>query len=228
MTYSLPASRAWRGRGREPGLSVLLVLELLVMFVVLPLDEMGILTHWLTDAAIVLAILAASLVVSRHRVAVVAIIASAALAGWTSWMRGHAPTTVNISLQFLAIMIYIATLMLVVGAAVFAPGRVTVHRVQGAVVLYVKLAMFFAYADRLLAVLIPGSYSPVDGPGAITEGTRALYFSLITLTSTGYGDIVPLHPLARSLANLEALIGQLFPATLLARLVTLELDARKQ
>ena len=53
-----------------------------------------------------------------------------------------------------------------------------------------------------------------------------IYFSFVTLTSTGYGDIVPMHPIARSLANLEAIIGQLYPATLLARLVTLELEGR--
>jgi len=49
----------------------------------------------------------------------------------------------------------------------------------------------------------------------------------VTLTTTGYGDVVPLHPFARSLATLEAVIGQLFPATLLARLVTLELQGRR-
>ena len=52
------------------------------------------------------------------------------------------------------------------------------------------------------------------------------YLSFVTLTSTGYGDIVPLHPLARSLCNIEAVIGQLYPATILARLVTLELGRR--
>jgi hypothetical protein len=45
----------------------------------------------------------------------------------------------------------------------------------------------------------------------------------VTLTTTGYGDIAPLHPYARSLANVEAIIGQIYPATLLARLVTHEL-----
>jgi hypothetical protein len=53
---------------------------------------------------------------------------------------------------------------------------------------------------------------------------NTLYFSLstlTTLTTTGFGDIAPLHPLVRSIANLESVIGQLFPATLLARLVTL-------
>jgi len=56
---------------------------------------------------------------------------------------------------------------------------------------------------------------------------RLLYFSLATLTTTGYGDIVPLHSVARSQATLEAVIGQLYPATLLARLVTLEMQGRR-
>ena len=54
-----------------------------------------------------------------------------------------------------------------------------------------------------------------------------IYFSLITLTTTGYGDIVPMHAYARGLVNIEAVIGQLYPATLLARLVTLELKSRQ-
>jgi hypothetical protein len=53
-----------------------------------------------------------------------------------------------------------------------------------------------------------------------------IYFSFVTLTTIGYGDVVPLHPYARGLANVEAIIGQLYPATLLARLVTLELAVR--
>jgi hypothetical protein len=55
--------------------------------------------------------------------------------------------------------------------------------------------------------------------------SKLVYFSFVTLTSVGYGDIVPVHPVARSLCNLESIIGQLYPATLLARLVTLELQS---
>lgn len=47
-----------------------------------------------------------------------------------------------------------------------------------------------------------------------------VYFRLTTLTSTGYGDIMPVHPAAGSLANLEGVIGQLFLTILLARLVS--------
>jgi hypothetical protein len=54
------------------------------------------------------------------------------------------------------------------------------------------------------------------------------YMSFVTLTSTGYGDIVPVHPFARSLCNIESVIGQVYPATLLARIVTLELRGPSQ
>jgi hypothetical protein len=56
---------------------------------------------------------------------------------------------------------------------------------------------------------------------------RWLYYSFVTLTTVGYGDITPVGPLARSLAILEALTGQLYPAILLARLVALEVGSRK-
>ena len=55
-----------------------------------------------------------------------------------------------------------------------------------------------------------------------------IYYSFVTLTTIGYGDIVPVNSFARGLANLEAIIGQLYPATLLARFVTLELESRRR
>ena len=78
----------------------------------------------------------------------------------------------------------------------------------------------------LIGLLDPGAISGLtpEGPKIVSD---LIYFSFVTLTSTGYGDIVPVHPLARSLCNLEAIIGQLFPATLLARLVILELENRR-
>jgi 8-oxo-dGTP diphosphatase len=59
------------------------------------------------------------------------------------------------------------------------------------------------------------------------DSNPQFYFSCTTLTSTGFGDIVPIHSFTRSLANLEAIVGQLYPATLLARIVTLELQVRR-
>ena len=82
------------------------------------------------------------------------------------------------------------------------------------------MGLIFANAYRACALLLHPSFSVL--PSASNGSLSALlYFSLSTLTTTGFGDITPAHPFIRSMANLEAVIGQLYPATLLARLVTL-------
>ena len=67
--------------------------------------------------------------------------------------------------------------------------------------------------------------TPLGGP---EEVATMLYFSLTTLTTTGYGDIVPVDPFARSLANLESVLGQFFLAITVTRLVTMELEDRRR
>jgi hypothetical protein len=97
----------------------------------------------------------------------------------------------------------------VVSRAVFAPGRVTYHRVIGAVLLYLTIGHIFVGLYGVTGLLAPHAFSGLnlaEGPTLISDLT---YFSFVTLTSTGYGDIVPVQPLARSLCNIEAIIGQL-------------------
>ena len=114
----------------------------------------------------------------------------------------------------------------VVARRVFARGVVTVHRVTGAILLYLNVAALFGVAYRALSVLDPNAFQWTGGrqPSSPKDMTAAYnYLSLTTITTTGYGDVYPVHWLARSLANLEAVFGQLFPATLLTRLIALEL-----
>jgi hypothetical protein len=77
-----------------------------------------------------------------------------------------------------------------------------------------------------VGVLIPKAFSGLVLEDNASFTSSAIYFSFVTLTTVGYGDIVPVHPIARSLCNLEAICGQLYPATLLARIVTLEVGSR--
>ncbi len=61
----------------------------------------------------------------------------------------------------------------------------------------------------------------------MASGRQWIYYSLVTLTTMGYGDITPVAPVARSLAVAEALTGQLYVAILISRLVALELQGRQ-
>jgi hypothetical protein len=120
-------------------------------------------------------------------------------------------------------------MVIVVLWQVYREGPITGHRVRGAVAAYLLIAVLFGYSYTLISHLIPGSFQlPAWVSQAGPERAGAfLYFSVVSLTTVGFGDITAIHPVARSFVMLEALIGQLYPAILIARLVTLELESRR-
>lgn len=88
------------------------------------------------------------------------------------------------------------------------------------------IAQTFASLFLLAGLFVPDAFSGITFEDTTGLASQLIYFSFATLTTVGYGDIVPVRPIARSLCNVEAIFGQLFPATLLARLVSLELQER--
>ena len=116
-----------------------------------------------------------------------------------------------------------------VALAVLAPGPITIQRVVGAIVLYLNIALFFATVYRAISDIEPAAFSGLSDGAEGPRGVAAIiYFSFVTLTSTGYGDLLPIYPPARSVATLEAVIGQLYPATLLAWLVAQHIQGQRR
>jgi hypothetical protein len=110
----------------------------------------------------------------------------------------------------------------------FLPGPVTVHRVMGGVAAYLLIGVTWAFGYKLLLEEIPDAIHFQSSFAGLSTGepARLLYFSFATLTTLSYGDMYPVHRVARSLAIAEALIGQLYPAILIATLVGMALQAR--
>lgn len=109
------------------------------------------------------------------------------------------------------------------------PGRITLQRLQGAAVVYLSTALLFASAYGLIWELTPDAFANLQAsPGDDLELANLMYFSLKTLTNTGYGDILAVDPFARSLANLESVLGVFYIAITVTRLVTLELRDRSR
>jgi hypothetical protein len=144
------------------------------------------------------------------------------------FFRLYYPWPYNLHLLSGAWLIISVALGIVVAKQVFGAGRTTYHRVVGAILLYLLIAVAFAALFAFVGLSIPDAFKGVAFEDDSALASSLFYLSFVTLTSTGFGDVVPLHPLARSLSNIESVIGQLYPATILARLVTLELrtDAR--
>ena len=221
--------RSWQERIRDPSLTVLLVLELCLVFLAAPLAAQGVADARPVAETLVLAVLAIVVVLSHRRGAIVAILLglTAVLASF-SFGTGWSPVIASVLRRGGNVLMFSA-LIWVVAHAVYAPGRITLRRLQGAVVVYLNLAVIFAAAFSLIWDLSPAAFASLPAPsGGPDELATMLYFSLTTLTTTGYGDIVPRDPFARSLANLESIVGQFYLAITVARLVTLELEDRRR
>ncbi len=111
----------------------------------------------------------------------------------------------------------------------FLPGPVSVHRVMGGVAAYLLIGVTWAFAYKLLLEQIPDAIhfpTPLVVGVPTGEPSRLIYFSFETLTTVSYGDVYPVHRVARSLTTAEALIGQLYPAILIASLVGMALQSR--
>ncbi|MCJ7557262.1 MAG: potassium channel family protein [Gammaproteobacteria bacterium] len=128
-------------------------------------------------------------------------------------------------LMYALFFFYAATLM--VTHIFTASEKVNVNMIYGAVSVYMLIGLAFAFVYAGLAGLDPESFSGLDqGPGARDLFLQIIYFSFVTLSTLGYGDILPVSDLARPLAYAEAIAGQLYLTVLVARLVGMHISER--
>jgi hypothetical protein len=217
------------GIGRDRSLSALVVFEALAIFVFGPLATVHEASRHIFVFNFCFIVLAGVFAVARHtRLAKV-------VAGLGMVLIPLQPLSLYIgqlwltSVYILLFVAFLALLSWLILVHVFRRSRINLHCILGAVAVYLHLGLIFALLGTLL-VLHVGDKAYAFADALETEHVRLLsrmiYFSFTTLTSVGFGDITPVFPLARSLANLEGLCGQLFPAILLARLVSMELESR--
>ncbi|MDD9303752.1 MAG: Ion channel protein [Desulfobacter sp.] len=114
-------------------------------------------------------------------------------------------------------ILYIALMIIL---SIFKAPKVTRDVIAAAVVVYLFASLLFAKLYMILELVYPGSFSMdhnliVESPGVLK------YFSIVTLSTLGYGDIVPMSSPARSLVSVEAIFGQIYLAVLVARLVSM-------
>ena len=213
---------------RDPLLSALTLLLIGLMFVVVPLHAAGIVSVAGYGLVIILLLASCILMQSTSWIVIVVLIFGVGLTVAAHTLRAaSAHSDLDLFLDAFAWIIIDLAMIVVIARAVFAPGRITFHRVNGAVLLYLTIGLTFVGLYTLVGLCAPHAFAGFSVSHDRGLASSVIYFSFVTLTSVGYGDIVPVHPVARALANLEGIIGQLFPATLLARMVTLELEDRR-
>ena len=189
-------------------LTLLTILFVIEIFVFAPLQGEGIFVFQGFAIAALLAIIGAMLVISDspRAVAVMSVCFAANVVVFLIRLFFSWPYNLYVlAAAWLAIAITLGAVVAIIGLSARS------------------IAVGFATLFTFVGLLLPDAFKGITFDDNPALANSVFYLSFVTLTSTGYGDIVPLHPIARSLCNLESVIGQLYPATLLARLVTLEL-----
>ena len=137
-------------------------------------------------------------------------------------------------LEYIDLLTDIAVFSLLIGMVfvkVFEKGPVTYHRIVGAVAGYMLIGNLWADVYQFLYVQLPGSIQLAASDAvSIIKPATFIYFSFTTLTTTGFGDILPAHTVTRTLVNIEQLIGIFYPVILIGRLVSLTIgipDSKK-
>lgn len=97
---------------------------------------------------------------------------------------------------------------------------VTGDTLMGALAVYLLMGIGFAAVFELIYLASPSAYTNLAGLTEAQIHAELVYFSFVTLTTLGYGDIAPVFPLARTLAINEAIIGQFFVAAVIGLLIT--------
>jgi Ion channel len=97
---------------------------------------------------------------------------------------GHAPQR-----ESGAFLIMGTVLISVVARAVFSSGRVTHHRIIGAILVYLSAALTFVALYSIVGLLVPNAFSGMSFEDNSALASKVIYFSFVTLTSTGYGDV---------------------------------------
>jgi hypothetical protein len=222
-----PLQRVYRYCRGDGSLTLAVGILVVFVFVLYPMVELGTIRRiWLDLSFAAFLALGAVFVFEPRpivRLFLIFLLSSVAVSFADQFFQ-HAWLSLLRSVLTLLASFFLGALLLV---RVMRDGRININRIMGAIGSYLLIGVVFSQAYRILAASIDGAFAIGGTPADFAAiGPKLSYFSFITLTSTGFGDITPLHPYARSLTILEALAGNLFLAVLVARLVGLEIDWR--
>ncbi len=225
MTHGplIKARQDWREWvNTDHGLAALLLVLVAYGFIIYPLACAKDTTNPLAASAFSAVLVLGVLATTGHKGMRMGMVTLAVFAFTSRWLhlliQAHAVHVIAAS----ASILFFSVLSFLIIQRVFSGGGITIFRICGAMAVYIILGILWGELFVLVYLFDPSSFyfqpSSQFGEPPVSE---LLYFSFTTLTTLGVGDILPVRPIARSLTTLEALVGQLYPAVLLARLVTL-------
>jgi hypothetical protein len=203
-------------RVTEWGRFALLGSMVLELFIFPPLLEAGVLSSFVGSVIVSLTLVAGAFAVGTRTSFRWLGISVAALSLLAHWFNRLSPGTFSPTVDPALSLVALGTFTVLMLEYTLGKERLVSHRLVGAIISYLLLGVVWAMAYQLLLDAHPGA---IHFPGGRFDSSTLIYFSFATLTTLGFGT--PVHPVARSLAMCEALVGMLYPAVFIARLLSL-------
>ena len=201
-----------------------LLVVLLLMIVVspsIPEGNSGVLFELVFDSVLIAGVY--SVGPGRHRWPFLLLTVVTLAVRWGELLSGGPQLDVGALLITVLWLVYAVSIII---GHLFRRRDVTVDTILGSIVTYLLAAIAFTFAFEIVELLQPGSFSGIPDQARSHRselGSSMLYFSFVCITTMGYGDIVPVSDIARPLAVLEGVFGQLYLAVMIARLVGLHI-----
>lgn len=129
--------------------------------------------------------------------------------------------------SFLALIGFLLVAIAYTLRQVVVTNDISANRLVGAVCIYLLLGVIWALSYTLVAMTDPGSFAGFSPEADAGWDSEWLYFSFVTMTTLGYGDLLPISATARALAYLQAVFGQFYVAMLVAGLVSAYISGRQ-
>ncbi len=106
--------------------------------------------------------------------------------------------------------------------------EISLNRIIGAICIYLMLGVIWSIGYSVLNIVEPGSFKGLTESADPAWNSDWIYYSFVTITTLGYGDITPLTQSAKTLSFAEAIVGQFYIAVLVAGLVSAYISARRE
>ena len=115
-------------------------------------------------------------------------------------------------------ILFFAFTIIIILSSLFREDEVTLDVIYGSVAVFLLMALMWTFIFDVIEYLQPGSFLVTASP---SQGSRIhfVYYSFVTITTVGYGDILPVSMTARAFSIIEMLVGQIYLVVLVARLV---------
>ena len=208
-------SRIWAAESAPYGLLILLFGTI---FVLAPLLSARMVSPFILEIAFALILVAGAFNVSSRASVRGLVLVLAVLSLVAGWLAPASSRSVVVAADMVLSTGMLAVFTLLMVKHFLLRGLDPMKRIAGAVSVYLLFGLIWARLYQFVEMASPGAFRVPEGE--TVNGASLTYFSFVTLATLGYGDISPINIVARDLAVLEAIMGQLYLVILISRLVS--------